>query len=93
MRNSFVSEMLVLAGSYFCANSNLPLGMVMIALGCLGGLTAFLYFVSVKQTSENRKSQIHSEIKELLLNLGKALYETNVITIAEAKKDRDKTVH
>ena len=93
MKTSFVSESLVIAGSYLYAAQSVSLGVPMIILGCLGGLTSFLYFVSVKQNSENRKAQIYDDVKTFFSNAGKAIYEAGIISGIENEKSRSKTVH
>jgi hypothetical protein len=93
MRTSFVSETLVIAGSYLCKAHSLGLGIPLICLGCAGGLTDFLYFVSVKQNSENRKTQVYDNVKTFFSNAGKAIHEACIISGIENEKNKNKTIH
>lgn len=93
MKSSFVSEALIVAGSYLCVCHSLSFGLPMVILGCLSGLANFLYFVSLNQISENRKNQIYVDIMTFFKNVGKAIHEAGIVFGVENEKNRNKTVH
>jgi len=88
MRTGFVSESLVIAGTYSIVNGQAALGGTMLGCGVFGGLFSFMYNVTLAQSTEKRRSEIFEISKGLLAKLLQAFQDVNAIS-----QKIDRTVH
>lgn len=93
MNTGFVSESLVLAGSYLVLNGQTSIGLTSLILGGIGGLGRFFYTVSVENTKETRKSMVYADVKSFIANLINAAKEISENDSQEARGRRGPTFH
>ena len=86
---SFVSESLIFGGVYAGTHQNPVIGLTLICLGILGGISSFLYHVSLSQNEETRKTMIYAEIKRFFDFFAKTIHAVGI----DESKNKNPTIH
>ena len=61
----FVSEALILSGAFLLTTSFVWVGFLLLSFGIFGGISNFLYNVSLSQNSETRKTMVYADVKSI----------------------------
>lgn len=93
MNTGFVSESLVLVGSYLVLNGQTSIGITSLILGGIGGLGRFFHKVSVESTKETRKSLIYADVKSVLSSLINTAKEVSEHDSHEIRGRKGPTIH
>ena len=89
---NFVSESLIFSGAYLLTTNFSWVGFVLISLGVVGGISSFMYNVSLSQTLETRKAMIYADVKSFFESFTKTAREIGINEL-QKKDTKGTTIH